>query len=168
MCPRAVEQATQVTTRENLSSGFPTKRILDRSLRLNRLARNWNFSRSKCRYDSSKKQTTKLLMRLRGCACWSAPLLLQITEDRFSQSRSNCYPWTLRKHGKYDNSDIIVNCASSSKHLQCVCRPTKRYPAGDCFLYNTTWYTKVNMVFIEPFKPRVTHLKYIGGKWGVF
>ena len=29
MCPRAVEQATQATTRENLSSGFPTKRVLN-------------------------------------------------------------------------------------------------------------------------------------------
>ena len=37
------------------------------------------------------------------------------------------------------NSDIIiVICAVSSKHLQCVCRHTKSYPAGDCFLYNTT------------------------------
>ena len=27
ICPRAVEQATQATTRENLSSGSPTKRI---------------------------------------------------------------------------------------------------------------------------------------------
>ena len=166
MCPRAVEQATQATTRENLSSGLPTKRVFNRSLRPYRLARNWNFSRSKCRYDSSKKQTTTLLMRLRGCAVWSAPLLLQITEDMFLQSRSNCYPWTLRKHGKYDNSDIhvIVICAVSSKHLQCVCRRTKSYPAGDCFLYNTTWYTKVNMVFIELYKPRVTHMKCIEGK----
>ena len=40
MCPRAVEQATQATTRENLSSGFPTKRVFNQSLRLNRLARN--------------------------------------------------------------------------------------------------------------------------------
>ena len=114
MCPRAVEQATQVTTRENLSSGFPTKRVLNQSLRLNMLARNWFFSRRKCRYDSSKKHTTKLLMRLRGYAGWSAPLLLQITEDRFLQSPSNCYQWTLRKHGKCDNSDIIVICAVSS------------------------------------------------------
>ena len=164
MCPKAVEQATQATTRENLSSGFPTKRVLNQCNRLNRLAWNWNFSRSKCRYDSSKKQTTKMLMRLRGCKGWSAPLLLQITEDRFLQSRSNCYPWTLRKHGKYDNSDIIVICAVSSKHLQCECRHIKSYPAGDCFLYNTTLYTKVNMVFIELYKPRVTHMKYTEGK----
>ena len=40
MCPRAVEQATQATTRENLSSGFPTKRVSNQSLRPYRLARN--------------------------------------------------------------------------------------------------------------------------------
>ena len=39
----------------------------------------------------SQKQIKKLLMRLRGCAGLSAPLLLQITEDSFSQSQSNCY-----------------------------------------------------------------------------
>ena len=60
MCARAVEQATQATTRENLSSGFPTKRVLNQSLRLKRLARNWNFSRSKCRYHSSKKADNKV------------------------------------------------------------------------------------------------------------
>ena len=136
------------------------QQVLNQSLRLNRLARNWNFSRSKCRYDSSKKQTRKLLMRLRGCAGWSAPLLLHITVDRFLQSRSNCYPWTPRKHGKYDNSDIIVICAVSSKHSQSVCRHTKSYSAG----YNTTWSTKVNMVFIELYKPRVTRMNYIEGK----
>ena len=58
MCPRAVEQATQATTRENLSSGFPTKRVLNQSLRLNRLARN--FSLSKCRYDSSTNADNKV------------------------------------------------------------------------------------------------------------
>ena len=122
MCPRAVEQATQATTRENLSSGFPTKRVLNLFLRLNRLARNWNFSRSKCRYDSSKKKS-------RQQSCWwdcaDAPLLLLVTEDRFLQSRSNYYLWTLRKHGKYDTSDTIVICAVSSKHLQCVCETTR-------------------------------------------
>ena len=43
-----------------------------------------------------KKQTTKLLMILRGCAGWSGPSLIQITEDRFSQSRSNCYMCQMR------------------------------------------------------------------------
>ena len=74
MCPRAVEQATQATMRENLSSGFPTKRVLNQSLRLNRLARNLNFSRSKCRYDSSKKADNKVAdetARMRTALVWA-------------------------------------------------------------------------------------------------
>ena len=63
MCPRVVDQATQVTTREYLSSGFPTKRVLNQSLWLNRLTRNLNFSRSKCRYDSSKKADNKVAVK---------------------------------------------------------------------------------------------------------
>ena len=158
MCPRAVEQATQATTRENLSSGFPTKWVLNQSLRLNRLARNWNFSRSKwdmihLKTDDNDADETARMRRL-VCA-------FIVTNH---QRQVFAVAWTLRKHGKYDNSDIIVICAVSSKHLQCVCRHTKSYPAGDCFLYNTTWYTKVNMVFIELYKPRVTHMKYIEGK----
>ena len=39
---------------------------------------------------------------------------------------------------KYDNSDRIVICAVSSKHLQCVFRHIKSYPAGDHFIYHTT------------------------------
>ena len=63
-----------------------------------------------------KKQTINLLMILRGCAGWSGPLLLQITEDRFSQSRSNCYMYHLtmthirKQNAKYDNTDRIVIC----------------------------------------------------------
>ena len=34
-----------------------------------------------------KKQTTKLLMILRGCAGWSGPLLLQITQKTGFLSR---------------------------------------------------------------------------------
>ena len=60
MCTRAVEQEAQAATRENLSSGFPTKRVLNQSLRLNRLARNLNFSRSNRRNDSSKKADIKV------------------------------------------------------------------------------------------------------------
>ena len=86
ICPRTVEQATQATTREKLSSGIPTKRVSNQSLRPNRLARKLILD-----MILLKKQTTKLLMRLRGCTGWSAPWLLQITGDRFSQSRSNCY-----------------------------------------------------------------------------
>ena len=171
MCPRAVEQETQTTSRENLSSGFPTKLVLNQSLRLNRLARNWNFSRSKCRYDSSKKQTTKLLMRLRGGAGWSAPLLLQMYK---SPKTGLCSRGPIAIHarlesmGNYDNSRHNCNLHSLFKAFAVLCRHTKSNPAGDCFLYNTTWYTKVNMVFTELYKPRVTHMKYIEGKLGFF
>ena len=57
---------------ENLSSGFPTKRVLDQPLRLNRLARNRNFSRSKCRYDSSTKADNNVAdetARIRRLVC---------------------------------------------------------------------------------------------------
>ena len=39
---------------------------------------------------------------------------------------------------KYDNSDRIVICVVPSKHLQCVCRHIKSYPAGDRLIYHTT------------------------------
>ena len=91
--PRAVEQATQATTRENLYSGFLTVRVSNQSLRLNRLERKLIFflHEASLGINLLKKQTTKLLMILHGCAGWSGPLLLQITEDRVSQSLSNCY-----------------------------------------------------------------------------
>ena len=76
MCPRAVEQATQATTRENLSSGFPTKR-------LNRLVKIEISLVASVDMIHLKQQTTKLLMRLRVCAGWSAPLLIQSTENMF-------------------------------------------------------------------------------------
>ena len=85
ICPRTVEQAIQATTRENLSSGFPTKRVSNQSLRLNRLDRKLIFFRkASLGMILLKKQTTKLLMRLRGCAGCSGPLLLQITGQVFS------------------------------------------------------------------------------------
>ena len=121
---------------------FLTKRVSNQSPRLNRLARKLKFLSLR-----SKEQITKFLMRLRGCAGPSAPLLLQITEDSFSQSQSSCY--MLFYHERLEskmrnliimkyNSDRIVICAVSSKHLQCVCRHTKSCPASDSFLYLTT------------------------------
>ena len=37
---------------------------------------NWNFTCSKLTYDTFKTRITKVLIRLRRCAGWSAPLLL--------------------------------------------------------------------------------------------
>ena len=99
-------KATQATTRENLFSGFPTKRVSNQSLRLT------DSHEAGLGIILLKKQTTKLLMILRGCAGWSGPLLLQITEDRFSQSRSNCYMCHLtmthirKQDAKFDYREI--------------------------------------------------------------
>ena len=94
------------------------------------LARKLKFCSQQVYMILLKKQTTKLLMRLRGCASWSAPLLLQITQDRFSQSRSDCFMSFYQERSenkmrnwiivKWDNSDRIAICAVSSKHLQCM------------------------------------------------
>ena len=56
------------------------------------------------------------------------------------------------------NSDRIVICAVSSKHLPCVCRHTMSYPANDRFLY----HTEVNMVITELYKPRATNMNTLG------
>ena len=47
-----------------------------------------------------KKQTTKMLMRLRECACWSGPLLLQITRLVFSVAVELLY--VSFNHGTYN------------------------------------------------------------------
>ena len=61
---------------------------------------------------------------------------------RFSQSKSNCYKSFYHERldiVKYDITQTeLFFCAVSSKHLQCVCRHAKSYPASDRFLYHTT------------------------------
>ena len=64
-------------SRKNLPSGSSTKRVSNRSPQLQRLARKLKFYliRGQIWYFP-KKLLTKSLIRLRGCACWSAPVLL--------------------------------------------------------------------------------------------
>ena len=63
-------------SRENLSSGFPTKRYSNRCPQLQRLARKFKFSLVvSLDMMLSKKRIKKVLIRLRTCAAWSAPLL---------------------------------------------------------------------------------------------
>ena len=64
----------RASTQENLSSGFPSKRVSNRSPQLQRLE-NWNFTCCKVKYGTFQKAITKALIRLRGCADWSAPVL---------------------------------------------------------------------------------------------
>ena len=89
------------------------------------------------------------------------PLLLRITEDSFSQSQSNCYMSFYHERVRHL---IFVKYDITQTELQCVCRHAKSCPAGDRFLCHTNSYTKVNMVIIELYKPRVTLMEYIEGK----
>ena len=78
-------------------------------------------------------------MRLRGCAGWSAPLLLKSRKTGFLiLGPIDIYAFYHERLEnqmrnliilKYDNSDRNVIGTVYSKHLQCVCRHTKSYPA---------------------------------------
>ena len=54
-----------------------------------------------------KKQTTELLMRLCGCAGWSAPLLLQITKTGFLSPIAICVIYHERLEIKMRNLIIV-------------------------------------------------------------
>ena len=59
------------SSRENLSSGFPTKQVSNQ-----RLASEFEISPvASFHMVLSKKRMTKALIRLRECAGWSAPVL---------------------------------------------------------------------------------------------
>ena len=80
-----------------------------------------------------KKHTAKLLMRLR-LYCYKSPktgflirgpidIIYAFYHERLENKMRNLIIV------KYDNSDRIVIDTVYSKHLQCVCRHTKSYPA---------------------------------------
>ena len=63
-------------TRQNLSSGFPTKRDLNQSPQLQKLARKFEILLvASLDMILSNKRITKALIRLRLCAGWAVPLL---------------------------------------------------------------------------------------------
>ena len=64
------------SSRENLPSVFSTRSCSNQPAQLQRLARNLKV-RFVASLDAilSNKRITKALIRLRGCAVWSAPLL---------------------------------------------------------------------------------------------
>ena len=148
ICPRAVEQATQAMTRENLFSWSPKKLVSNQSLHVNRLARKLKFCRSKSRYDSSQKEDNTIAhetARMRRLVC--AFIVRNHQRQVFSVSIQLLYASFYHERlenkmriliiVKYDNSARIAFCAVSSKQLQCVYRHTKSYPAGERFLYHT-------------------------------
>ena len=65
---------------------------------------------------------------------------------------------------KYDKTQIDLLFAQS---LQIICSVYVDTPRVS-LLVTVFFITIVNMVIIELYKPRATHMKYIEGKWGVF
>ena len=113
VCPKAVEQAIQATTRENLSCGFPTKRVSNQSLRLNRLDRKLIFfARGKSRDDSSQKADNKVADDIAWMRRLVWAFIVTNHRNRFSQSGSNFYMCHLtmtnirKQDAKYDYLEI--------------------------------------------------------------
>ena len=84
------------SSRENLSLGFPTKRVANQSLQLQRLARKFEISLV-ASLDMILLDTriTKALIRLRGCAGWTAPVLFANPQRQFFSRRG---PYVLCCH----------------------------------------------------------------------
>ena len=94
--------------RQNLSSGCSTKPDSNQSPQLQRLARELNFSLiiilNMILYH---KRITKELIRLRGCAGWSAPLLFANPRRQFSHVEAQLKDYPLKgvfNYNQYDRS----------------------------------------------------------------
>ena len=74
MLPLAANSFIWALSRQNLSSGFPTKLVSNRSPQLQRLARKLKFHYSKFTYDTFQKANNKGANQTAGmrrlvCAC---------------------------------------------------------------------------------------------------
>ena len=64
---------------------------------------------------------------------------------------------------KYDKTQIELLFAQSLQHVQIICSVYVDTPRVS-LLVTVFFITIVNMVIIELYKPRATHMKYIEGK----
>ena len=77
--------------RQNLSSGFSTKRVSNQSPLLQRLASELKFSPvASLHRVLSKKRITKALIRLRDSQAGLRLCCSQTPEDRFSRDEAHC------------------------------------------------------------------------------
>ena len=84
------------STRQNLSSGFLKKRGSNQSPKLNRLS----SLVASLDIILSKKRITKALIRLRGCAGWSAPVLFANHRKQVFSCQGPFYEWIFCKSDK--------------------------------------------------------------------
>ena len=126
---------------ENLSSGFPTKRVSNQSSQLHRLARKLKFLPVASLL--SKKRITKALIRLRGCADWSAPVMFANPQRQvFSrQGPYNLNPFSVdsfhfKSHPTHFLSESAMRTRSSPRELK---RGTCRAVPDACLRLGTLW-----------------------------
>ena len=81
------------STRENLSSGFPTKKVISACSATETSKKIENLLVTNFDMILSNKQIKNALIRLHGYAGWSAPLLFANTEDRVSGVEANVIPY---------------------------------------------------------------------------
>ena len=70
--------------------GVSKKRVSNRSSELQRLARILKFAQASLNMLLSNKRLTKALIRLRGCAGWSAPVLFANLQRQISRAHMMC------------------------------------------------------------------------------
>ena len=87
---------------------FPTKRVSNQFPQLQRLARLLKFHLKQVYMFLSKKRMTKALIRLRGCAGWSAPVL-------FANPRRQIFS----RRGLYYGISPKISCTSSLDKCRC-------------------------------------------------
>ena len=78
-------------SRENLSSGFPTRWDSNQPAQQLKLARDLKMwvKKLKVYYYLSRQQTTKVVIRLHGCTGWSMPLLFAYVKTSFSHDMAH-------------------------------------------------------------------------------
>ena len=90
------------STQENLSSRFGRRSYPNHAAQLQRLTRKLHFFLvASLDIILSNKRITKALIRLGGCAGWSAPLLFTNPEDRCSHIKSHM---TLAVNGMFNTN----------------------------------------------------------------
>ena len=96
------------TSRETLPWGFATRKDTNRLAQLQKLASLGMSDKSSKASILSRQRTTKALIRLRGCASWSAPLLFAYGINRFSHDVAQMYTCRCELVPREQDSYIMV------------------------------------------------------------
>ena len=106
------------TSWENLSSGFATRWNSIQPAQLQRLASLEISALASRGITLSRQRTTKVLIRLRRCAGWSASLLFAYCINRFSHEVAHIYPEHLyHKDPKFSDRQFCLGKPSRPRSV---------------------------------------------------